>query len=1182
MNVGKKKERLLKNKKDKEREEEIVAFQERYEGMSADEIYEESSVILRKKTQTPEDQNKLIALKRLASAQSPAEEVSFYPTIKDPKFIDKLISKKEIYLSKTKEPSPDTSIEELCKFRLSENQKFLKNYLSPDTPYNGILLFHGTGVGKTCSSISIAEQFLENLESLNKKVIILLNPSIKTNFMKNIFDIQKLKNNVVLDQCTRDKYLELLGEDIDNFENIKKLRNLKTKYQKTTSELETLNSRLRRHPDDSALKTEIGSLKDELAKMENQRENIEPRATKEFVRLEKRIKLLIKKRYSFYGYTEFANLVDEMEKKDPSLSDTKNTELIQRRFHKMFSETVLIIDEAHNIKDTGGDSETKQPKILPPKIKKVLSFSYNMKLVLLSATPMFDTANEIVFLLNLLLLNDKRPTIKSKGIFSGEKLLENGVRILKEKSAGYISYLRGNDPLKFPVKLTPKIYNDKAIIKQFPKKDILGNEMTPIQHLDIVGCPMTGHQLEAYKTLDFENSEKDFGPFNLTGLSVSNIVFPGEDVSNVKALIRKDGINGVFNKDKKQKYSFKNSKHKDMFKMENIGNYSCKIKKILEYVEKSEGIIFIYSRFLEGGLIPMAMALEQNGFSNFNHNENMLETTKNSKNKYILITGSGDVSSSKNYDKYLEIENGNKDGSKVKVILGSSAASEGLDFRNIREVHILEPWHHLNKLDQVIGRAIRNCSHKNLEPAKRNVMVYYYASINSKKDVETIDLKLYRRAEKKAKTIKEVEDVLRRNAVDCILNKSANIFDGPAYNVSLDIVSSQGTKHTITLAEHFKSMECRFSTCDYKCYVEDEPTKIDTSTYEFKNMEDYTHDTYVLIKKLFKKTNSISVENLEKEFLKQINSNPEYLDILYNSLDTIISKDKQLNDTSVLRKKGNVYIKVPKTSKEAFIYNKESLMRVPKKTFKYQRLTVSNKTKKKKRATPPSTETVSDLVKHYLDETTRERVAENNSIISELNLEELRRKVNFDYLAGVEAKLEYLKNHHKEMKKNPSVWTSKGECKGFRIADGKKLVYFDPEGNPLSKSLTEQWKKETFLAAKTAPKPYNLVGYLEYKKDTIRLKIRDKEEEDTTKATKIKTGSICGNEGMKKGKIEEFIRKLKGLKKDIKIPDFKKNFTKTYGCYELELLLRYMDEKNSDYRFFYNTEEAIIYELAKK
>ena len=52
-------------------------------------------------------------------------------------------------------------------------------------------------------------------------------------------------------------------------------------------------------------------------------------------------------------------------------------------------------------------------------------------------------------------------------------------------------------------------------------------------------------------------------------------------------------------------------------------------------------------------------------------------------------------------------------------------------------------------------------------------------------------------------------------------------------------------------------------------------------------MEDFS--TYVLIKKLFKKT-TLSVENLEKEFLKQINSNPEYLDILYNSLDTLFQR----------------------------------------------------------------------------------------------------------------------------------------------------------------------------------------------------------------------------------------------------------------------------------------------------
>ena len=49
-----------------------------------------------------------------------------------------------------------------------------------------MLLFHGTGVGKTCTSISIAEQYSSELKELNKKIIILLNPSIKANFIKNI------------------------------------------------------------------------------------------------------------------------------------------------------------------------------------------------------------------------------------------------------------------------------------------------------------------------------------------------------------------------------------------------------------------------------------------------------------------------------------------------------------------------------------------------------------------------------------------------------------------------------------------------------------------------------------------------------------------------------------------------------------------------------------------------------------------------------------------------------------------------------------------------------------------------------------------------------------------------------------------------------------------------------------
>ena len=56
----------------------------------------------------------------------------------------------------------------------------------------------------------------------------------------------------------------------------------------------------------------------------------------------------------------------------------------------------------------------------------------------------------------------------------------------------------------------------------------------------------------------------------------------------------------------------------------------------------------------------------------------------------------------------------------IKVILLSKAGNEGLDFKCIRQIHILEPWYNLNKIEQIIGRCIREGSHLSLPPEKRN------------------------------------------------------------------------------------------------------------------------------------------------------------------------------------------------------------------------------------------------------------------------------------------------------------------------------------------------------------------------------------------------------------------------------------------------------------------------------
>ena len=57
-----------------------------------------------------------------------------------------------------------------------------------------------------------------------------------------------------------------------------------------------------------------------------------------------------------------------------------------------------------------------------------------IKLILLSATPMYNDPTEIVFLINLLLQNDKRVKMNTKDIFNGKDLTEEGIEILSMRN----------------------------------------------------------------------------------------------------------------------------------------------------------------------------------------------------------------------------------------------------------------------------------------------------------------------------------------------------------------------------------------------------------------------------------------------------------------------------------------------------------------------------------------------------------------------------------------------------------------------------------------------------------------------------------------------------------------------------------------------------------------------------
>jgi hypothetical protein len=300
-----------------------------------------------------------------------------------------------------------------------------------------------------------------------------------------------------------------------------------------------------------------------------------------------------------------------------------------------------------------------------------------------------------------------------------------------------------------------------------------------------------------------------------------------------------------------------------IFSREQIGNYSSKIKSILDNIvneetgKVSDGVILIYSQYIDSGLIPMALALEEMGFTRYGQGVKPLFKNKPSEvvdvttmkppadkkkfmpARYAMITGETRLSPNNDFEVKGLTGEDNKDGHKIKVVLISKAGSEGIDLKFIRQVHILEPWYNMNRIEQIIGRAVRNFSHKDLPFEKRNVEIFMYGTILGDNKEEAADLYVYRVAEYKAIQIGKVTRVLKETAVDCIINHDQTNFTQE--NISKNLkepikqILSNGTE-----LNNFKIGDAPFSpACDYmaECNYDCRPDKdID--------LKDLNKDTY--------------------------------------------------------------------------------------------------------------------------------------------------------------------------------------------------------------------------------------------------------------------------------------------------------------------------------------------------
>ncbi len=202
-----------------------------------------------------------------------------------------------------------------------------------------------------------------------------------------------------------------------------------------------------------------------------------------------------------------------------------------------------------------------------------------------------------------------------------------------------------------------------------------------------------------------------------------------------------------------------------------LESYSPKFLAMLNNIINPDhmGLHLIYSQFRSmEGIGIFSLVLEANGFTRFKIKKNSLNqweidiSEKNlGKPTYALYTGTEDAeereiirniyNGSWNFipnnisDKLKQMSVNNDNGEIIKVLMITAAGSEGINLKNTRYVHIMEPYWHPARVEQVIGRARRLCSHQSLPVQLQTVEVFLYLMTFTPKQLESdeaIELRL--------------------------------------------------------------------------------------------------------------------------------------------------------------------------------------------------------------------------------------------------------------------------------------------------------------------------------------------------------------------------------------------------------------------------------------------------------
>ena len=510
--------------------------------------------------------------------------------------------------------------------------------------------------------------------------------------------------------------------------------------------------------------------------------------------------------------------------------------------------SIYIIDEAHNFisnvyNNVTGQTGRRASSIYDYMIREVKD-NEDTRVVLISATPVINNPFELALIYNLLrpgIFPNSEIKFEQKYISTGKVKILNPAskNMFQRRILGLTSFYIGETPDLYATSRTiqkdlimdeyqEEIYNSfeyiekQMEIRRMQNKSEQGSFNTYTRQSSNFVFPFINDKINGERrprpnqfkledidankiaegrTDEFKEGLKDkefITSIELYKKTLQDFILSTDNYFMLKHAEDEKKKHTIFDDIKifKEKFNYKYKKfmteHKNKSKLLNaLYACSCKMTAIIFYGFRSKGPIMVYSNYVTGeGLEMMKIYLKQIRTLPYGEGENYKQLLE-------YHGGIDDIKRKKTLEIFNQVDN--LDGKLVKYILIAPAGSEGISLRNVRQVHIMEPYWHEVRIKQLIGRAIRQCYHKDLPLEERTVDIFRYKSI--KRDGSgTIDEKVEDLAKRKQVLIDSFLKTVKEASVDCKLFENHNmmkdkyqcfqfnessLFDqqvGPAYN----------------------------------------------------------------------------------------------------------------------------------------------------------------------------------------------------------------------------------------------------------------------------------------------------------------------------------------------------------------------------------------------------------------